>query len=466
MSGAQSLFALCLSFISGIAIASFFSMSQQAMLVIFIVGIILAAVFKKRFFALISGLLLVVFGAGLWIHESAELAAEQNELVSYASRNANVSFRGIITQPAERVEWTARLVVQPENVAGKVLIFADNQVEYRYGDLFEVTGVLELPGVFEDFNYQNFLAVKGIYAVMKNPQIEFVTSGEYATIFSRLKGYILQVRLAFQETVRLNILPPEGALLGAMTLGDKSNISDDMKEQLNRAGVRHITAISGMHVSIVTIQLMALLIWLGLWRQQAFYITIALVVLFVVLTGLQPSAIRAGIMGGMFLLGQHIGRINVSIRALVFAATIMLAFNPLLLGGDVGFQLSFLAVLGIILFLPIFQHFTRGIPKDLRVARDLVGMTIAAQILTLPILIYNFGQISLVSVVGNILIVPVLPLVFAFGFIFLVGSTLLSSFFLSFPKLLSQFTDALLILLSRLRYVFWSMQSLSTLRTP
>jgi len=189
-----------------------------------------------------------------------------------------------------------------------------------------------------------------------------------------------------------------------------------------------------MHVGLLTILLMRLLIWIGLWRQQAFYVTVVFMILFIVLTGLQPSAVRAGIMGGMLLLGQYLGRIHVSMRALVFAAVIMLGMNPLLLG-NVGFQLSFLAVLGIMLFLPIFQHLSRGIPKKLQDMRDIMAMTIAAQILTLPILIFNFGYVSLVSVATNILVVPILPFLLGLGFIFLIGGSFvgLLGFLLSVP---------------------------------
>jgi competence protein ComEC len=96
---------------------------------------------------------------------------------------------------------------------------------------------------------------------------------------------------------------------------------------------------------------------------------------------------------------------------------VMLMFNPFLLTRDVGFQLSFLAVYGIILFLPIFLALA---PKKL-LFREIIGMSLAAQIFTLPILVFNFGQISLVSVVANILIVPLLPFVMGFGFLFLLG---------------------------------------------
>lgn len=180
-------------------------------------------------------------------------------------------------------------------------------------------------------------------------------------------------------------------------------------------------------MAILIMLLMALFLGIGLWRSQAFYLTITFMLFFIMLTGGQPSAIRAGIMGGLFLLGSYIGRMNISLRALVFAGTIMLAFNPLLLLGDVGFQLSFLAVFGIISFAPFLNHVFGKLPNPWHL-REILAMTIAAQVFTLPILIYNFGQVSLVSVLTNILIVPILPFLIALGFLFLLVGTIFSSF--------------------------------------
>jgi len=220
-----------------------------------------------------------------------------------------------------------------------------------------------------------------------------------------------------------------------MLLGDKRKISEEWKQKLNVAGVRHITAISGLHVTILTVILMTLLIGLGFWRQQAFYLTIIFITIFIVMTGLQSSAIRAGIMGGLFLLAQHLGRQNISSRAIVFAAAVMLLQlqNPFLLTLGVGFQLSFLAMIGIIYFLPAFRNWLKFIPIES--ARTVLAMTFSAYLFTLPILIYNFGYVSLVAPLTNVLIVPLLYWIMMFGFLFAILGTILPvlGWILSFP---------------------------------
>jgi len=159
------------------------------------------------------------------------------------------------------------------------------------------------------------------------------------------------------------------------------------------------------------------------------------------MVGEPASVIRAGIMGGLFLLGQKLGRLSSGSRAIVMAATVMLAANPLLLKSDVGFQLSFLAVMGIIYLMPILRNWILyPPPKNSKkfvyhlynfryyffsiillknpALQNIAAMTLSAQLFTLPILIYNFGRISLIAPITNILIVPLLTVIMVSGFIF------------------------------------------------
>ena len=244
---------------------------------------------------------------------------------------------------------------------------------------------------------------------------------------------ILSFKDKLRNVIYQNLSPPQSSILAAMILGDKRQISDEWKEKLNFAGVRHLTAISGMHVAILTVILMSFLSGLGFWRQQAFYSTVILITLFIIMTGLQPSAIRAAVMGGIFLFARYLGRKNYSFRAIVFAAVLMLAYNPLLLRMDVGFQLSFLAMLGIIYLLPVFQQllykisyffkskknkFVSFAVADNWGMKNVLAMTLSAQVFTLPILIYNFGYFSTVAPLTNLIIVPLLPFIMGLGLIF------------------------------------------------
>ncbi len=175
-----------------------------------------------------------------------------------------------------------------------------------------------------------------------------------------------------------------------------------------------------MNITIIASLLLSFALSLGLWRQQAFYLSMFLLLIYILMIGAPASALRAGIMGGILLLAQYFGRMSAASRAVVFAAAFMLYVNPLLLRLDVGFQLSFLAILGIIYLQPIVAHWFKKIPNfKFFPLRTTLSMTIAAQIFTLPVLVYNFGYIPLTSPVSNLLIVPFLApitiLIFIFG---------------------------------------------------
>lgn len=209
-----------------------------------------------------------------------------------------------------------------------------------------------------------------------------------------------------------NILPPaEAAVFNAMVFGYEKGVSSDLKTDFNVTGTRHILAISGMNISIIAAMLLNLGLMIGLWKKHAFWFAVAGVVAFIFLVGSPPSAVRAGIMGIMLLWAKNRGRLVEEWRPVFIAAFIMTVFDPTLIVFDIGFQLSFLAVIGIIFFNSFWSRVFKFIP--VKFARDLLSMSMAAQITTLPVLAYNFGTVSVISPIANIFVVPLLtPIMF------------------------------------------------------
>jgi competence protein ComEC len=281
---------------------------------------------------------------------------------------------------------------------------------------------LETPAVFDDFNYKNYLKKDGIYSVIYYPEVELLNRKSYrdpVSIIFDFKDRLRQVIYRF-------LSPPQSEILGGMILGDNNRMSQELKEKLNITGVRHITAVSGMNILIILGILMSLFLFLGFWRGQAFYISITAIWLFIVLIGFQASGVRAGIMASLLLVGRKIGRQSFSWRGIIIAAAIMLIINPMLLFYDVSFQLSFLATLGIISLGSSLKKWLKW---------DVLIMTVSAYVFTLPILIYNFGQISSVGLLVNLLIVPFVYWITILGFIFVLIGLFWQSlaWFLSFP---------------------------------
>jgi competence protein ComEC len=408
---------ICLSFIGGIFLNSFFEIHQFLMLSFLILGLIFISVFFKYKNLVVIGFCILFLVFGIWRHQQIELGVMNSELRKLNDSGKELTLVGVVSEEPDVRGKSQKLTIKIENIKGKVLVTTREYPEYQYGDKLKITGKLKSPTEdIDGFNYKDYLLKDGIYSVMDFPEIELLERGKYTGLTCVIYAKILDFKNKLRESIEQNLSPPQSSILEAIILGDKRKISEEWKNKLNIAGVRHITAVSGLHVTILSSILMTILIGLGLWRQQAFWFSIILITLFVIMTGFQPSAIRAGIMGSIFLIAQYFGRMSSASRAVFFAGAVMLAQNPLLLKLDVGFQLSFLAMLGIIYLLPFFQNWLKFIPWFQ--VKSILAMTFSAYFFTLPILIYDFGYFSLIAPITNILILPLLPFIMGLGFIF------------------------------------------------
>jgi len=199
-----------------------------------------------------------------------------------------------------------------------------------------------------------------------------------------------------------------------MILGSKK-IPQSLQKKLNLAGISHIIAISGMHIVVISNLLLALFSAFRFRRAKAAGLALIFIGLFIALTGFSASAVRAGLMGSLFLLAPVLGRSSDSLRSILLAGLIMAAFNPFLIY-DIGFQLSFLASLGII-FLNGFFLRKLAFVSNKFLTREILSSTASAYVFTLPILIYNFGQVSISGPLANILVLPVIAPAMVLGFL-------------------------------------------------
>lgn len=414
MSRSRIFLYFCLAFIVGIAVSSFVFISQLWQLVFLIVGIFLISLFWGRKKIILAGFCLLFLSLGAWRHQTA-----LSEIVY--PQEGEITFEGVVAAEPDIRTDNIKLIMEDNPVndfrlAGKILVTASRYPEYQYGDELKIKGKLLIPENFDNFDYRAYLAKDGIYSVMYYPEIE-VLSKKNPTLPSVLYGKILQLKESLRKSIYENIIEPEASISVGIILGDQRRMSAELQDKLNITGLRHTTAVSGTHVTTISLMLMQFLLALGFWRGQAFYLTLLFLLVFVVMVGLPASAVRAGLMAGAFLFAQKIGRASSSFRLLVFVAVLMLALNPLLLKSDIGFQLSFLAVAGMIFLGPRIERRLKIIPEGkLLNLRSMIVMTLSAQVFTLPILIFNFGRISLVSILTNILVLPIQPSILANGF--------------------------------------------------
>lgn len=419
MSSSRILFYSCLAFLGGIFIS--FLIRIPFLFISFLVVFIFIAFFLQRKFYFLF-IPLLFFSFALLRVNFLEKNLSANYLLQENDKGEKTTLLvRIISEPLKKenqLKMVGQVIsVEKENIAGrpegKILVFSSGG-NYQYGDILRVTGFLKEPPVFEDFNYKNYLLKEGIFSLMKYPEIEIISHKR------SFLSPIISLKERFRQTIYQNLSPPQSFILSAVLLGDKERLPAKIKDELNRSGIRHIVAVSGMHIVILSSILMVVFLSLGLWRWQAFFLTILFVIFYIVLTGFQISGIRAGIMGGILLLSQVIGRPYAGLRMLVFVAFLMVMINPFLLLYDVGFQLSFLATAGIILLSSHLKRLFKFLPEENFLGlRSIISMSFSAQIFTLPILLYNFGYFSLVSPVTNILVLPFIPPLMFLGFLFL-----------------------------------------------
>jgi competence protein ComEC len=262
----------------------------------------------------------------------------------------------------------------------------------------------------------------------------------------------------FREIIDFGLSEPESSLTRAIILGDKKGIPDDLRDKFSKTGVSHIVAISGMHISILAGLVMVMLLGAGLWRKHAFYFATLFLIIYIILIGLPASAMRAGLMGFLVLWALNLGRLNKLTNSLVLAAVVLLLINPKLLRDDIGFQLSFLAVLGIAYAYPLLNNIFDKIkiPK-LKGIRDILNITIAAQVFTLPIIALNFSQVSVIAPITNLLIIWTLPILMIAVLVALLLSLIFPSisfvFFLP-VKLLLNYIIVIVELLADIPYAY------------
>lgn len=295
----------------------------------------------------------------------------------------------------------------------KILIQTAKYPKYQYGDLLKTTGEIKNPSEIktqDNFNYGQYLLKKGIRGTIENPQkISKIGSGGNFII----KG-IYKVGDAFESSLNRVLAEPYAAFQAGLILGAKTNIPDSLMSEFNRTGTTHIVAVSGYNVTIVIMVLALLLARYS--RRLSFYGSILGIIFFVILTGAVSSVLRAGILTGLVLLARFIGRRPYYPILLLLVAFSMLLFNPYALKNDVSFQLSFLAFVGLIYIAPKIseQKYVSKLPEIIKTA---FSETMGAQIGVLPILLFNFGILSLVAPLANILILPLVPTSMLLGFV-------------------------------------------------
>jgi competence protein ComEC len=437
MSASKVLFYLSLSIITGIGLASFITIPQALIWGFLIGGVVLIAstVVAQRIpifkFGAVAGFCLLCVAVGAARYGVIQSVIDHDPVRLLNDKPQKIALTGIIVDEPDIRDNFQKLKVKVNHTKSIVLVSTSRHPDYHYLDEVTVAGKLKTPAVSDDFNYKNYLLKDGIYSVMDFPTIEIISQKHRYDLFSWTYEKVLWLKGHLRASIHQNFQKTQGLVLEGILLGENKNMPPDMRDKLNAAGLRYLTAISGVHIIIMSTIIFMVLLALGLWRRQAFYGAFIFIWLYVIGTGMSASGVRAAIMGSLFLIAQQVGRQYANSRTITLAAVVMLLANPFLVRYDVGFQLSFLASLGIIHAKPLFdtmlyriKHVFREKPrtkagvfskKAFITVLDMLAVTLAAQLFTLPIMVYNFGLISLVAPLSSLLILPVMPWLIGLG---------------------------------------------------
>lgn len=290
-----------------------------------------------------------------------------------------------------------------------VLVSVPRYPTSTLGDRVTVTCSLERPQPIEGFAYDRYLAIRGVYAVCRvNEAPLIVGAGE-----RNIRLALAEVRQAIMRRIG-DVLPePHATLLSGLLLG-RADFSSEWRDRFLATGTTHIVAASGFNVSLVLLTLFGALTWCGLRRQRAYWFLLLGIAVYVMLAGLEPAVVRAGVMGALVLTARQVGRKTTMRNVVLLAVAVMLAFEPRLLLEDVGFQLSVISTIALIWLAPHIAPRLAWMPKEFDL-REILGSTLAATFATLPIVILSFGQVSFIGPIVNLLVLPFVPLAMNVG---------------------------------------------------
>lgn len=222
------------------------------------------------------------------------------------------------------------------------------------------------------------------------------------------------VRDWFADNVRAVIPEPQASLGIGFLTGQKSALPDSLAEALKIAGLTHIVVASGYNLTILV--QMSRKLFIKVSKYLSALSSSIMILMFMAITGLSPSMTRAGLVSGLSLMSWYYGRAFSPFVLLPFAAAITIAIQPSYAWGDLGWQLSFSAFAAVMFVAPLLQRYFFG-KKEPSVIRQILGETIAAHAVTVPVIALSFGTMSNVAIVANLLVVPFVPLAMLLTFL-------------------------------------------------
>jgi competence protein ComEC len=395
---------------SGVVLRSFFNLGWEWVVFLLFVSAFAGGAFflqERNGYKLIA-LFCLLFAMGILrtaVAYSPPAEKFENALGERVSYTATVVADPDVRDTNQRIEL---LIKQGEDATG-MLAIAPRYPKIEVGDRVHVSGTLARPEPFAEangklFRYDNYLARDGIRYLLNFASLRVEASAPWYS----LPASLAKSKHAFLDGLSSALPEPYASLAGGIVIGGKSGLGNELQNSFVRSGLVQIIVLSGYNVMVVAEWIMAAFALTRLSRKWATGAGIAAVVLFVGIAGASATALRAMVMALIALYARATTRSYSAGRALFAAVFLMLIWNPLYLAFDPGFGLSIAATAGLIWLAPLLEQQFTWLKSVFW--KSAVATTCAAQIAVLPLLLYDTGMFSLVSIPANLLVLPVVPL--------------------------------------------------------
>jgi competence protein ComEC len=338
-----------------------------------------------------------------------------------------VNYSAVVSVPPDKLDNKSNIVlsirtINGKNVNGKALYIDYNRTGLTYGDLIEGQGYFTKPQSINDFDYSAYLASKDIYSIIDDNYFCVVKH----KAGSPFMDFIFNAREQLSLSLSRALPEPQASFCQGIILGERGNISNELNTALSVTGTTHLLAISGVNLTIIAGLLLSLCLF-AFGRRHNIYAWITLVIIwfYSILTGFQAPVVRSAIMASLFIIAELLGRQKNTLPALILSAAVMTGFSPRIIY-NLSFQLSFLAMIGIILIAPVFMNSVRKVVfstlgqtglgvKLIVLLTDNFSISLGAVIAVWPLVAYNFGIISLIGPITTFLMEPALAPIIIFG---------------------------------------------------
>ncbi len=403
-------------------------------LLLFFFLIIAYRFYKYIIFFVLVQLALVALG---WVRMEQSNRFPQTHIGYIAFPEEPVAIEGTVCGPVVYTKEKTTFSLKSDSIwidynvtacSGNIKVTIYNMSKtLKYGDHIVCKGNLRAPPGLRNpggFDYRSYLAANGIHAIMS------MESDVMLQVLAENKGKMLlqagvyPVRRFVLDVVNKSLTRQPAALLKGLLVGAREDIHTELYNAFANVGVIHVLAVSGLHVGFILIGLNFIFKTLGVSPGYKGMLTLAGLYFFVLLTGSHPPVVRAAIMAGTYTVGKMLHRRATAVNTLSIAMMIILLLNPLDLF-QVGFQLSCTAVLGIVLLYGAFSRWLKPVitqlyEQDHRFLINVIRLflvSLAAQLATLPLTAWYFGRVPVVSLLLNLLIVPLTMVVVSAGFV-------------------------------------------------